>query len=134
MRISSSSLGVFVPGRFVVPQNPVLDGMGDFVPGRFTVPQNPIRDALGDTVPTSAMYPIPQNSVLQFAEASGMAGLGCGCGGKCGCDDGCGGGMGDISADFDKFTANLNAGNFQQAMSDTILSVPALGWLGGLVL
>ena len=64
MRIGLGYLGDFVPGKFALPQNPVLDamrgvGLGDFVPGRFVVPQNPVLDA------------------------SKYAGCGCGCGGSC---------------------------------------------------
>jgi hypothetical protein len=61
-------IGDFVNGKFVVPQNPVLDaqGIGDFVPGAFAVPQNPVRDAMG------------------------LGDCGCGCGN-------CGHGMGQLS-------------------------------------
>jgi hypothetical protein len=117
MRIDNRALGVFVPGLFAVPQNPVRTGVrpargtGDFVAGKFAVPQTPVgMGALADfvagkfavpqcpvgmgvLVPTNVMYDFPENSVLASAEAAGLAGLGCGCGQKIGEDDcgGCGG-------------------------------------------
>lgn len=162
MRVSSANLGVyvpgrglrdFVPGRFAVPQNPIVPGLSAFVPGRFvlpqvpvvtmqrnslgefvpaqyTLPQNPITDAIGigDLTPTAPLYPIPENSVLQGAQDMGLAGLGCGCGcgGNCG---GCGGGMSGISDDFTQLVADLGAGNFSAAWSDftKALAQPVVG-------
>jgi hypothetical protein len=104
MRIA---LAEFVPAAFTVPQNPVTDanglsGLADFVPGAFTVPQVPV----------------------------GLAGLGCG--GECGCGGTCGGhGMSGFSADWDKFTADLMAGNISTAFQDRILDIPAWAWAAG---
>jgi len=190
VRISSSHLGLFVPGRFVVPQIPVLDaqrrrGTGDFVPGWFAVPQNPVgpgkrgtgdfvpgcyslphnpvsdagMNGLGDDVPTSAMYPIPQNSVLASYESGGssyqggvpnLSGLGCGCGGKCGCSDGCGSGMSglgqtttsdsitvqlqQVSADLANAIANPTIlSNWQPFLTDPIWVIPVWGYIAGAV-
>lgn len=187
MRIHSANLGLFVPGRFVVPENPIMRGQGrrgtgdfvpgwfavpqnpvgrnkrgtgDFVPGCYALPQNPVSDAgmngLGDDVPTSAMYPIPQNSVLAYWESGGISneggltGLGCGCGGKCGCSDGCGSGMSglgqtttsdsisvqlqQVSADFSNAIANPTIlSNWTPLLTDPIWLIPVWGYIAGAV-
>lgn len=109
-------LGYFVDGRYSVPQNPILDaGMGalaDFVAANYALLENPVvLDAgVGDMVGTSAMYPIPINSVLMEARAGGLQGLHGDCG--CGCGGSCGGGMGDLSTFFSTQWANIQAGNW----------------------
>ena len=70
MRVYRRSIGDLVPGRFSVPQNPVItSGMGYFTGAAFSVPQNPF----------------------------GMGALGCGgsCNGGAACSQ-CAMGMGDI--------------------------------------
>ena len=70
MRVYRRSIGDLVPGRFSVPQNPVItSGMGYFTGAAFSVPQNPF----------------------------GMGSLGCGgsCNGGAPCSQ-CAMGMGDI--------------------------------------
>lgn len=62
-------------------------GVGDFVPGKYTLPQNPVvfqRSGMGDF--TRAAFSVPQVPV-------GMSGLGCG--GGCNCGP-CRGGMGAV--------------------------------------
>lgn len=161
MRVDNRALGLFVPGHFVVPQNPVGMGMlADFVPGKFTVPENPVMRGVGDfvpgkfavpqtpvgmgyLVPTDVMYTFDQNSVLAAAEAAGMAGLGCGCAQQPGVDDcgGCGGrcggcsggmqGLGTLSTDFSAWTADIQAGNIENIFTDTIVGIPVWGWVAG---
>src|SRR5487761_2036699 len=112
MRVASASLGVFVPGLWTLPENPVGEGLGglhEFVPGRFKLSENPIvrkgvgdfvrarftlppvPAGIGDLVDDRPLYPIPENSVLAGARAMGLASCrGCRCGGC--------GGLGDTTA------------------------------------
>ena len=137
MRIQGAHLGVFVPGAFVVPENPILRGiagLSDFVPGRFVVPENtvgvaglaefidaqfcvpenPVTRGIGDLTPSAPMWPIPPNSVLRY---SGLAGCGVervgkSCGGsKESCSCGCKGGLGDIGESVSQYMTNLMAGD-----------------------
>lgn len=75
MRMAMGALSDFVPGKYSVPQNPVItmrrNSMGDFVPGRFSLPGYYGKSGLG------------------------RIGAGCGCGSKCGCGP-CSGGMGAV--------------------------------------
>lgn len=88
------SFGMLQPGKWPVPQNPILaagmTGMGMLQPGAFPVPQNPILAALAAP---DILRPVgsPQGP------KGGMHGCG-GCGGGCGC----GGGMGAL--DFTSLT------------------------------
>ncbi len=138
--IGYRGFGDLTPGSFAVPQTPVglagRRGMADFVIGAFAVPQNPvvpgIGDGLGDMVPTAPMYPITPNTVIanesDIAYAQGLTGFGGGCGGGCGCSK-CG--MGDISADFSKIAADIEAGNYSAAFSDPVAGFPLWGWVSG---
>lgn len=130
-------MGDLTPGAFAVPQTPVglsgRRGMADFVVGAFAVPQNPLLDGLGDMVPTAPMYPITPNTVIAgedaISYAGGLTGFGCsGSGGGCGCSK-CG--MGDVSADFSKIVADIEAGNYSTAFSDPVAGFPLWGWLSG---
>jgi hypothetical protein len=63
-------------------------GVGDFVPGKFALPQNPVlvrRNGMGDFM--RAAFAVPQSPV-------GMGHLGCG--GNCNCGP-CNGGMGQTT-------------------------------------
>jgi hypothetical protein len=146
-------LGDLLAGAYVVPQNPiqmaregisVVPALGDFVAASFVVPQNPLRDqVLGITAPIgqgiSGRRIIPKLSGMGLdTHAYGdeqnlrMRGVG-GCGGSCGCGGGCSHGMGDISADFTKFTTDLSAGNYSAALTtDTIMGIPVIGILAGI--
>jgi hypothetical protein len=107
----------FVGARFAVPQNPILDaglsGLREFIDASFTLPQNPvITSGMGDFAPTGSMYPIPQNSVLQYA---GLAGLragdcGCGCGGSCSGNVGMAG-LGTVMDTVNQWTTKLQSGD-----------------------
>jgi hypothetical protein len=89
--IRASSLGLFVPGRWSEPYNPITGGMGYFVPGQLRLPENPVM-GMGYFVP--GKFTVPENPVMQ-----GLSGCrGMGCPGSQGC--GCKRGMGDISTDF----------------------------------
>ena len=121
-------LSDFVNGAFTVPQNPVgLAGLADFVAGRFSVPYT----GMGDVVPSAPMYFIDSNSVLEGAQAMGLAG----CGAKhgdCGC--GCsGGGMGDINVEWAKIQSDFTAGNYTGIISDTLFSIPVWAYGVGLL-
>lgn len=143
--IGTAGVGDFVGGSFAVP----TVGMGDFVPGWFAVPQNPVLDGMGDMVGSGPMgWAIPYNSVMDNLEGDGseggsnqsLAGLhggsscggGCGCGGSCGCESGVAG-LGDLTADFNKFKTDLTAGNYMTALQDPFMSVPAWAWAAGIV-
>lgn len=123
-------LGELLPGFFVVPQNPITDTggvsyvprIGDILPGSFPVPQNPIKDYMQGRLSLIGRDPNVVGTV------NGVSG--CGCGGSCG---GCGG-VGDISADISKFTSDLSAGNFSQAIQDTVFGVPMWAIGAGLAL
>lgn len=124
-------LGDLLPGFFVVPQNPIKDAqgvtyvprIGEILPGSYAVPQNPIKDYMGGRLNLIGREPgVPGKVNGQLS--------GCGCGGSCG---GCGG-LGDISTDISKFTSDLSAGNFGQAIQDSIFGVPMWAIAGGLAL
>lgn len=129
-------LGELMPGWFVVPQNPMdgptsyVRGIGDILKtGGFAVPQNPVIDrASGVINPIGSQ---PGRTAMVNNKPVGVSGLGCGapagdCG--CGCSDH---GMGDISADFTKFTTDLSTGDIGTAISDPIFGIPVYGWMIG---
>lgn len=160
MRIPAG-IGDFVRGKYALPQNPVVPGgMGDFVVGAFSVPQTPVGAGIGDLVPgafsvpetpvgmgyllsNEALWPVPQNSVIEAFNSggisydSGVSGLGCagGCGGKC--KSQCGGcgmqGLGTIQTDLTQFMTDLSSGNIMTALQDPISGIPAFVYLGGAV-
>ncbi len=124
-------LGDLLPGFFVVPQNPITDAqgvtyvprIGEILPGSYAVPQNPIKDYMAGRLNLIGREPgVP-------GKVNGKL-SGCGCGGSCG---GCGG-LGDISTDISKFTTDLTAGNFSQAIQDSIIGVPVWAIAGALAL
>ncbi len=113
-------LGDLLPGFFVVPQNPITQGtsyvprIGDILPGSFPVPQNPIKDYMTGRLNMIGRDPNVKGTINGVGD--------CGCGGSC---SECGSlGMGDISADVSKFTSDLSSGNFQAALSDTVMGIP----------
>lgn len=126
-------LGDLLPGFFVVPQNPIKDAttyvprIGEILPGSYAVPQNPIKDYMAGRINLIGREPGVQGTVN--GKPAGISG--CGCGGSCG---GCGGGLGDISADFSKISSDFSAGNFGQALQDTVFGVPLWAIAGGLAL
>lgn len=113
-------LGDLLPGFFVVPQNPIKDAttyvprIGEILPGSFVVPQNPIKDYMSGRLNLIGRDP----SVGGTINGKGVSG--CGCGGSCG---GCGG-LGDLTADWTKIQSDISAGNFSQAIQDTVFGVP----------
>jgi len=132
MRVQSGAVGVFVPGHWTVPENPITGGMGDFVGGSFVVPQNPV--GIGDFV--LGRFTVPQNPILDAlnmqrnADGSygpGLAGsdCGCGCGGH---PSECAGGLGDLMDDA------MNFVNGQVAKIQAGDMVTIATWAGGALL
>lgn len=124
-------LGDLLPGFFVVPQNPITDAngvtyvprIGEILPGSYAVPQNPIKDYMSGRL----------NLIGREPGVPGMVNgklSGCGCGGTCG---GCGG-LGDISTDMAKISADFSAGNYSQIFQDSIVGIPVWAIAGGLAL
>lgn len=132
-------LGELMPGWFVVPQNPVdgpvsyIRGIGDILStGGFAVPQNPVTDRYAGNVLPIGVQPGATGMVNNKTVASASL-SGCGCGGGCG-HSGCGGGLGDVSADFTKFTTDLTSGSVMTALEDTIFGIPVYAYAIGLAL
>lgn len=111
MRVHSAALGDFVPGRFVVPQNPVVidrrqfGGLGEFVPARFALPQRGLSgmgqvlddwcEAGGWDYYSSNYGECVYDPDFGLRSSRGLNGVGCGCGGGCG--GRCGMGAVDLS-------------------------------------
>lgn len=124
-------LGDLLPGFFVVPQNPITDAngvtyvprIGEILPGSYAVPQNPIKDYMSGRLNLIGREPgVP-------GKVNGKL-SGCGCGGTCG---GCGG-LGDISTDMAKISADFSAGNYGQILQDPVFGIPLWAIAGGLAL
>ena len=119
-------LGLYMPGWYSVPQNPIEGGVsytpriGEILPGSFPVPQNPIKDYMKGQLNLIGRDPNVKGTI------NGMSG--CECGGTCG---GCGG-IGDISTDISKFTSDLTAGDFGTALQDTVFGIPIWAVVAGL--
>jgi hypothetical protein len=135
-RHPAPGLGELQPGWFVVPQNPIdgpvsyIRGIGDILgTGGFAVPQNPVTGYSAGHVLPIGVHPGAKGMINN--KPVGVSG--CGCGGTCG---GCGGGagMGDLSSDFNAFTADLTAGNYMTAIQAPIFGIPVWGYLAGLAL
>jgi len=122
-------LGLYMPGWYSVPQNPIEGGVsytpriGEILPGSFPVPQNPIKDYMNGRLNMIGREPGVKGTI------NGMSG--CSCGGTCG---GCGDivGLGGISEDISKITSDLSAGDFGQALQDTVFSIPVWAIAAGL--
>lgn len=140
-RHPAPGLGELQPGWFVVPQNPIdgpvsyIRGIGDILStGGFTVPQNPVAGYNAGHVLPIGVQPGVQGTINN-KPTTGVSGLGCGCDSGSSC--GCGSGMGDISADFTKFTTDLSNGNIMDAIvNDTLFGIPvwAYGVMAGIFL
>lgn len=119
-------LGDLLPGFFVVPQNPIAQGttyvprIGDILPGSYPVPQNPIKDYMSGRLNLIGREPGVKGTV------NGVSGC---CGGACG---DCGGGLGDLSEDWGAIQANITAGNYMDAMKNTVFGIPVWAIAAGL--
>jgi hypothetical protein len=119
-------LGLYMPGWFSVPQNPMEGGVsytpriGEILPGAFVVPQNPIKDYMNGRLNMIGRDPNVKGTV------NGVSG--CECGGTCG---GCGG-LGGISEDMSKISTDFSSGNYGQILQDTIFSIPVWAIAAGL--
>jgi len=120
-------LGLYMPGWFSVPQNPIegpvsyTPRIGEIVGGSFVVPQNPIKDYMQGKLNLIGRDPNVPGKV------NGVSGCDCGCGGTCGC-----GGLGAVSDDFSKISSDFSAGSYGQVLQDTIVGIPVWAMVAGL--